>query len=196
MRKSRIKTSRSKNGRERRTCRGCGGSTLSKLGYCSRTEECRRLRANVRQRKRYREGAGARNCIYVIGCNEFTPVKIGYTKYTIAQRLIRLQTGCPFELKIVACFPGSMDTEKLLHRSLREYRVRGEWFEFGESDAVDVIEGIYMSLIGKSSFSDLCGPPYRNGAWIIYLRYRFCARTQYRTAIPIHTVPITDTDRT
>lgn len=45
-----------------------------------------------------------------------------------ANRLSSLQTGCPFELKVLATTFGPIRLESELHRRFAEHRVRGEWF--------------------------------------------------------------------
>lgn len=67
--------------------------------------------------------------VYLISDGEYT--KIGKADNGIDgvnNRLLSLQTGNPKELKIIKTFKGSYSLESLLHRSLSNYRVRGEWF--------------------------------------------------------------------
>ena len=53
-------------------------------------------------------------------------------------RLKQLQTGCPFEIRLIAVFAEKGYLEKRLHRSLKQYQInpltakktRGEWFDF------------------------------------------------------------------
>jgi len=42
---------------------------------------------------------------------------------------MELQIGHPSELRIVHAFPGGKAEERALHRRLKDYRIRGEWFE-------------------------------------------------------------------
>ena len=67
--------------------------------------------------------------VYIIGSLHFGFVKIGYSK-DVRKRLKQIQTGCPFELDIIARFPGTVAIEKSLHDKYDEYRLRGEWFKY------------------------------------------------------------------
>jgi hypothetical protein len=86
-----------------------------------------------------------------IGQNEFCyiiqavgggPIKIGKAGDP-GRRLKEIQTGYPYELKIVRLFRfpysntyGAMLFENDMHRFLSKYRLRGEWFD---ESALDII---------------------------------------------------------
>ena len=55
-------------------------------------------------------------------------VKIG-TSTNVAQRFAQLQSGFPYELKLLRVLPGYMEEERFFHDLFAEYRVRAEWFE-------------------------------------------------------------------
>lgn len=58
-------------------------------------------------------------------------VKIGYS-VNIRSRINELQTGSSIRIEFVAAIAGaSQDDEKDLHEEFAEYRVHGEWFEYG-----------------------------------------------------------------
>ncbi len=65
--------------------------------------------------------------VYFIACdNRF--VKVGFT-YDVEVRLAELQTGCPFELKVIGVLRDTtMIAEKWFHAAMRGARHRGEWF--------------------------------------------------------------------
>lgn len=63
--------------------------------------------------------------IYFIGTKKV--VKIGYSANPL-ERLQALQTGYPFELKLMALIPGSYQTECELHKLFDRLRLEGEWF--------------------------------------------------------------------
>lgn len=69
-----------------------------------------------------------RGFVYVIQCGKF--VKIGVA-VDVVSRLSMLQIGNPYDLKLLK----SIDThepfalEQEIHRGLKKYRVRGEWFK-------------------------------------------------------------------
>jgi hypothetical protein len=71
---------------------------------------------------------GDRPYVYFIGADE-GPVKIGSSS-TLALRLISIQCGNPYPLKILAVRPGTTQiTEFNYHRRFAKHRLRGEWFE-------------------------------------------------------------------
>ena len=82
--------------------------------------------------------------IYVIGCFEdMDKVKIGLSCNPI-NRLAQLQISSPNLLHIWGTFPlPSMvvaDAEKLIHKELGDYRLRGEWFKCSPKKALSLCE--------------------------------------------------------
>ena len=65
--------------------------------------------------------------IYLIECHEF--VKVGIADNPDF-RLIQLQVGCPYELRLLASFTTQHTArdEARLHGLWKRYEVRGEWF--------------------------------------------------------------------
>lgn len=79
-------------------------------------------------------GDDNRKHVYFIRAKLGGPVKIGIAK-DVEQRLAALQTGCPFELEVLAVIPhGARKMERLLHRQFKSTRIHGEWFQ--PSDAL------------------------------------------------------------
>lgn len=78
-------------------------------------------------------------CVYFVQGGPF--VKIGKTSGSPEGRLAELQTGCPYELKLLAYVPGGIKRERQLHREFRELHVRGEWFKF-ERELYRFIKGL------------------------------------------------------
>ena len=60
-------------------------------------------------------------------CPPIGPIKIGIAK-DIKNRLLSLQTGSPYDLKLLYYFNGDINYEKELHRYWDYYRMNGEWF--------------------------------------------------------------------
>jgi Meiotically up-regulated gene 113 len=54
-------------------------------------------------------------------------IKIGFSTDPNSRRS-QLQTSTPYELRVVLAIPGTMETEKKLHKRFQHLRVRGEWF--------------------------------------------------------------------
>jgi hypothetical protein len=73
--------------------------------------------------------------IYVIGERRTGIVKIG-TNVNPFARLKELQAGNPRPLDVLVTLPGDRRDEAALHRAFADLCVGGEWFDFGEDDAV------------------------------------------------------------
>jgi len=59
--------------------------------------------------------------------------KIGCCKSEdVEQRLRKLQTGCPYPLRVIFTIEGDHEVEKAVHRELRLWHRRGEWYEMTE----------------------------------------------------------------
>lgn len=59
------------------------------------------------------------------------PVKFGVS-INPHKRLVEVQTGCPFQLTILAYLEGSRVMEGLVHQYLQSSRMHGEWFRRDE----------------------------------------------------------------
>jgi hypothetical protein len=66
--------------------------------------------------------------IYFIQCGKNGPIKIGQTDNDVQSRLNQLQTGCPYELKLLWVYTGHDYSEAQIHAVLSKERIRGEWF--------------------------------------------------------------------
>lgn len=80
--------------------------------------------------------------IYFIQAGKNGPIKIGYTENDIASRMAQLQTGCPYELKLLWKIHGNQEKEVEIHNDFEHERICGEWFrpsrmllEYIEDDA-------------------------------------------------------------
>lgn len=67
------------------------------------------------------------SCVYFFEC--VGRVKIGVAG-DVADRLKKLQTGCPYPITIIGLMSGGPLEEKGLHERFRNYRVQREWFRF------------------------------------------------------------------
>lgn len=54
-------------------------------------------------------------------------VKFGYAE-DVMVRKYALQTSLPFDLHLIAHFPGTKEDEAEIHRRLKPYRIKREWF--------------------------------------------------------------------
>lgn len=66
--------------------------------------------------------------IYFIQYGTNGPIKIGYTDNDVQTRLNQLQTGCPYELKLLWVYTDNFYTESQIHEMFSHERIRGEWF--------------------------------------------------------------------
>lgn len=66
--------------------------------------------------------------IYFIQAGTNGPIKIGQTNNGIKERIAQLQTGCPYELKLIWLYGGDTYTEHEIHGEFQHERIRGEWF--------------------------------------------------------------------
>jgi hypothetical protein len=87
-----------------------------------------------------------------------SPIKIGSTTLNgLTDRMIGLQNGCPYRLRLLALMDGDVRTEKRLHASFRDSRVIGEWFQ-PTAALLAMIEGLragkYRRLLTTGDDSD------------------------------------------
>jgi len=84
--------------------------------------------------------------IYLIKIvNEDTSLyKIGFTKGSIHTRIKSLQTGCPYEIKVVNTYVSDFGLiiERTLHNIFLDKKTFGEWFK--------------LSLEDEMKFEELC----------------------------------------
>ncbi len=93
--------------------------------------------------------------IYILRCNDF--YKIGITNNNVEGRIAQLQTGNPYEIKLVKTYKVPSTTESSLHGILKNSGLheRGEWFHL-EDAALGIImktlemrEQIYQKAMPK-----------------------------------------------
>lgn len=71
--------------------------------------------------------------IYFILDTYSSAVKIGYTTIKgLRRRLQTLQTGAPYELRLLGALWGDKKIEKEIHKKFKHSHIRGEWFEYSE----------------------------------------------------------------
>jgi hypothetical protein len=91
--------------------------------------------------------------IYAIKAVGTEYVKIGVSLGGGPARIAAMQTGCPFELVLIAQAEWPHDDERRIHAHLKRLglHVRGEWFK-REGDTVAIIE---MMRNGRAGMDDL-----------------------------------------
>lgn len=120
-----------------KTCNKCHISKpLSEFNRDSHTSDGRRSRCSKCRNKARRETEKKkyiykvfRGMVYCVECEGF--YKIGVTSYGIRKRLQSIQTGNPFEVKIlwVARTNDIGKYERIIHNQLKDNHVRGEWYD-------------------------------------------------------------------
>jgi len=65
--------------------------------------------------------------IYFVQAGINGPIKIGITN-NINRRIKELEKEAPYELNILAEYPGGRKFEKRIHTMFQKFRIRGEWF--------------------------------------------------------------------
>lgn len=66
--------------------------------------------------------------VYFIQAVNGGPIKIGFTAEDVRARCKQLQTGNPYELKVLAWCHAPQSKEKELHKQFASARLEGEWF--------------------------------------------------------------------
>lgn len=142
-----LKTYTDRHGKQRCYIRGGGfiGVALKanpktiefEREYACALQNLKRLPASRRRPKKERaltaklprwlkKGMGG---VYLVKGGE--RLKIGYSA-DIRLRIQELQTGCPVVIEFVGALVGAThDDERKLHAKFDEYRIHGEWFEYG-----------------------------------------------------------------
>ena len=81
--------------------------------------------------------------IYFIQAGRKGPVKIGYTKNNIRDRLKNLQAATAEKLHLIGVLPGEVRNEKELHVKFKDLNIHGEWYK----PETELIQYIYSSIM-------------------------------------------------
>lgn len=76
--------------------------------------------------------------VYLLEAGTGGPVKIGHTRM-LKERMEKLQTGNPVELKLIGFFYGGAREERALHARYAAWRLRGEWFLIPAPELRDLV---------------------------------------------------------
>lgn len=76
--------------------------------------------------------------IYIIGMENSNAVKIGVASNP-ESRLRQLQSGNPYRLQLIQTFKATEAKERFLHARFREYKLIGEWFDFGKQNPIELV---------------------------------------------------------
>ena len=98
------------------------------------------------------ESNGKRNYVYIIGNNDNDYIKIGVAQ-DVEQRLKQLQTGTWSELYVIyrsmVC-SNSFNIETSIHNKIKDYQVKGEWYNISHLKIIDLLE--QEDYVLKTSF--------------------------------------------
>ena len=110
----------------------------------------RQRKANKEATQRYRakqrgqegQSISSKGYIYLIQCVGFPYYKIGMSETSPEGRIYALQTGVPFELKLIKAVYVSkaLEAERYLQELHADRRVRGEWFNFTDLELNGVLD--------------------------------------------------------
>jgi hypothetical protein len=103
--------------------------------------------------------------VYLVGIvpgPQFPYVKIGYAQ-DVWQRLMELQCGNPFELRVLSFLPGGQEVEGSIHVALAAHRVRGEWFDLG-NDPLKVFTDAYRGRAITTLLRPIKTTPFNRSA--------------------------------
>jgi hypothetical protein len=97
--------------------------------------------ANAMRRKRVRAKKPPLKPLklYVVQCGDFFKIGIATNPAT---RLVELQVGCPFPLKLLgtrSCVDAGFE-EDVLHLRFDQYRTRGEWFKLPPAELAALLD--------------------------------------------------------
>lgn len=79
--------------------------------------------------------AGPGSFIYAIRAGVDGPVKLGTTTQDPIRRLAELQTGAHDVLALIWFMFGDRTSERHMHYMFANFRLRGEWFDFGDMES-------------------------------------------------------------
>src|SRR5215470_2881825 len=83
--------------------------------------------------------------VYAIHAIGTTRIKLGFSDDP-ERRLMDLQIGSPFPLRLIYKMPGDMRSERKLHRQFKAVRVFGEWFDFTNGQIEQIKAGELLTL--------------------------------------------------
>jgi DNA-binding Xre family transcriptional regulator len=67
--------------------------------------------------------------IYFIQAKGDGPIKIGTTGHDPRKRMVKIQSDCPWPVKLIGAISGTAAQEKQIHLVLSRFRTQGEWFD-------------------------------------------------------------------
>lgn len=118
--------------------------------------------------------------IYVISSGpDF--IKVGHTDHSAEARAYELQCGNPVTLEVLFTCNGNVTFERMLHRMLKEYHVRGEWFRSSQEvlSSIRRASKFYNGLPKDSSY--LVSTLYRTGSVPLKVICSRCGKIEHES---------------
>lgn len=100
---------------------------------------------------------GAPPVVYVIGRQQSSIAKIGFTSRDPRKRLGGIQTGSPVKLEVLWWFFGSFEDEQRLHEEFSHCRLESEWFDFQDEEP-DILVKCAAMRLWPERFSEFDAP--------------------------------------
>ncbi len=66
--------------------------------------------------------------IYFIQVDGDGPIKIGITRHDPRKRMVKIQSDCPWPVRLLGTIKGDVEQEATIHRQLGQFKIQGEWF--------------------------------------------------------------------
>lgn len=114
--------------KQNKICTSCGlNKNISEFGRSrverdGHTQRCKKCRYGAARPTSIKE------CVYLIQSGDNGPIKIGFTR-NLKSRLLNIQTGHPYKLKVLLTLDANIETEHDLHVKFSRYRITNEWYE-------------------------------------------------------------------
>jgi hypothetical protein len=129
--------------------------------------------------------------VYVVQQAVTGAVKVGRSD-DVAYRFEKLKTGSPYELTLIGEIDESRYPERWIHRHLKAYRMRGEWFE-PAPEMLEFLAGLIEGLVSGPHDPIVCEvkeSPERVHPRLARTHRTYCMkRTRSPELAPLETIP-------
>jgi len=85
--------------------------------------------------------------IYFIQVDGGGPIKIGITGHDPRQRMVKIQSDCPWPVSLIGAVEGALEDEASLHQELSAFNTQGEWF----SPTLEVLAAVERTLQSRGA---------------------------------------------
>lgn len=99
--------------------------------------------------------------LYVMQMGKTGAIKVGRSS-NVETRKRQLQTGCPYEIRILLVAENQGHREKFLHREMRQFRLRGQRGEWFSEFAIGSIPVDLYDLMSEDTIEMVNGDWWKN----------------------------------